>query len=767
MVDIGRLTRGTSLASGVGFVLALLFGILTPAVLAIVHALSLASVSFDAAIVIAMVAIASITLLAISCRRRLVRISEAIDAIQCSIAIYDESDRLMLGNRRYCEVLGLPPEEMQPGTSYSDIVRRSLVKYLPPDRIEAELARRLTLHQSADGRPADRLYPNNRWERVTKTRLPSGLNVGIAVDVTEYYTLKDQLDMEARRFSALARGAPVGICLVDEHSAIQFVNDALVTMMGADNGEALIESAATFSVDRSEVKSFRGLIARLRTTLAETEVKLDVRGTTRHIIVRKAFVPIADSAGRGAAVSASSAADTAENLLIFVDITKRKTAEARISYLALHDPLTGALNRVAFAEDLDHASAGADMKSPAALIAIDLDRFKPVNDLHGHAVGDELLCRVVERIGAGIPGDCRLYRIGGDEFAVLCPPPSGVNAMAFARTILERLTEPFSIEGSRILIGASVGISSLPSDTDNPQTLIHYADLALYQGKSRGGGTVHAFSPAVLSSADTRRIMEFELAEALENGDIDIVMQPIFGLDREHPLAAETLARWTNRRTGESISPATFIPVAEAANLITRLDLTVFRRAIATYAELTAAGCGFPTLMVNVSVRTLEQCDVVDLVRETLERHGVAGTSVVMEVTENFIIHDAHRLSETMQAISQFGIRFALDDFGIGYTSLRMLADLPVSYLKIDQSFVRDLSNPDHRRQHRIIRAIVELASQLELHVVAEGIEDEATFDQLRELGCELFQGFLLGRPASAAAWSGGKVGVGKGTAAA
>ncbi len=743
MLDFTKLYYGPPGRGGVWHSIALLVGLVAPSLLAVVYALGLAPVSVDAALAVAVIGLASITWLAISSRRRLELISEAIDATQCSIVIYDASDRMVLANRRYREVLGVAEDDMVPGIHYSDLVRGSLQKHLPPEEIEAEVAHRLALHQRADGRPDDRRYPNNQWERVTKTRLPSGLNVGIAVDVTEYYALKDQLDMEARRFAALARGAPVGICLVDSNCQIQFLNDALLMMMGASDREALIGSDAAFWVGRAEVKTFKRLIGTLRSDESETEVKLDVAGSTRYLMVRKAFVPIVGKAAKALPAPQHSA----ENLLIFVDITTRKAAEARVSYLALHDPLTGALNRVAFADELEHASAQAEATQPAALIAIDLDRFKPVNDVHGHAIGDELLCRVVERIGAAIPDDCRLYRIGGDEFAVLCPPPSGTNAMAYARMILERLGDPFLIDGYRILIGASVGISSLPSDTDNPQTLVHYADLALYQGKIRGGGTVHAFSPAVLSSADTRRVMELDLAEALENGDIGIVMQPIFGTDRTRPVAAETLARWTNRRTGHVVPPAIFIPVAENANLLARIDVMIFRRAMEAYAQLRAAGTAFEMLTVNVSVRTLEQSDYAAEVAAALERHAIPGAAVVLEVTENLLVNDIGRLSTTMQTLNSLGIRFALDDFGTGYTSLRMLADLPVSYLKIDQSFVRNLTDPNHSRQHRIIRAIIELATHLDLEVIAEGVDSEEAYAELKALGCGLFQGFLLAKP--------------------
>ncbi len=759
MVDVTRLYDGTVGRGGMLIRFGVGVALISPPLLLLVQATCLVPVPHGVTAIVIAAGLGTLVWLPIVNRRRLQMISEAVDATHCSIVVYDANDRLILANRRYRDVLGVPAGAIEAGMTYRTLIRRSLETYLPPDAVEDELVERNAIHARGDGRPSDRQYPNNRWERVTKTRLPNGLNVGIAIDVSEYYALRDQLDTEARRFAALARGAPVGICLVDGAGQLQFVNDALLTMMGAADRQALLAANDQMMLRDTAVRGFGALISELRQTASDTEVRLEKGGETYHMMVRKAYAPIAGSQPDGP--------DAAENLLIFVDITTRKKAEAKVSYLALHDPLTGALNRVAFAEDLERASGGADLQHPAALIAIDLDRFKPVNDVHGHAVGDVLLCRVVERIGEAIAADCRLYRIGGDEFAVLCPPPTGANAMAFARAILDRLTEPFTVEGYRILIGASVGVSSLPSDTDNPQTLIHYADLALYQGKNRGGGSVHAFSPAVLSSADTRRVMELELAEAVENGDIEIMMQPIVGTERKVAVAAECLARWTNRRTGEAVPPSTFIPVAEAANLIVRLDVLILHKALATYAALAAAGTAPQRLMVNVSVRTLEEPGFAGEVRTALARNALPGSSIVLEVTENFLVDDAHKLGATMQQIAALGVHFALDDFGTGFTTLRMLADLPITYLKIDQSFVRDLDDPHRQRQHRVIRAIIDLASHLELDVIAEGVETEAAYETLRGLGCGLFQGYLFARPLRPEAFAKGTLPQRKGSAAA
>lgn len=741
MLDVTRLYFGPLYRVRVGLSLALGLGLLGPVALNLASALGLAAVPGWILLGAAGAGLTILVMLLAWTRQRVKTLAAAIEGADSSIALYDAQDRLVLANKRYREALDLPDCAFRPGAPYRELIQRSVESHLPADQVQDELEHLISAHRRADGRPLDRRFPNERWERMTKSRLPDGFTLGIAVDVTEYYHLRELIDVEARRFAALARGAPVGICQIDSNRQIQFVNDALLAMMGVADRRALASESLKFSAEGDVIGDFAALTAFLRTRTAETEVSLDHRGEVRFMMVRKAFVPVVGSTAR------AMGAPEAENLFIFVDITTRIAAETKISYLALHDPLTEALNRVAFAEDLERAAADADAMRPAALIALDLDRFKPVNDVYGHAVGDELLSRVVKRIEAAVPDGCQVYRLGGDEFAVLCPPPLGANALAYAGRIRDRVCDPFTIDGRRIVIGTSVGVSSLPLDTDTAKTMMHYADLALYQAKRNGGCAVQAFSPSVLNNADMHRVMELDLAAAVENGDIEIALQPIFGTDRERPAAAETLARWTNRRTGEVVPPDTFIPVAEAANLIVRLDMMIFHRAIAAYAKMLDDGVALRRLTINVSVRTLMQPDFLNTVKTALAQHHVPGQSVVMEVTENFEVDNFRALGERMQAVRALGLDFALDDFGTGYTSMRMLADLPVRYLKIDRSFIRGLTGTRFNRQHGIVRAMLDLANHLELDVIAEGVETEEQLASLRAMGCTYVQGFLLGKP--------------------
>lgn len=437
-------------------------------------------------------------------RKRLRLVQEALDTTPAAIAVYDARDHLVMGNRQYRQVLGVPENAFKPGAHYADLVRHSLAMTLDGETLEEELSRRLALHRAADGRPSDRQYPNDRWLRVSKVKTPSGANVGIALDVTEYYELKASLETQVRRFEALAASAPVGICQVDGTDRVLFVNGTLLAMTGTADAEELEGRTLAFTYGGVSDQGFCALVRRLRENGAESEVQLGEGPEARDVLVRKAFVVPGDL-GRRLMPCGQQAG---ENILIFIDITDRKHAEARIRYFALHDPLTGAFNRLAFNEDLPCAVEAASEGQPASLVAIDLDRFKPVNDVYGHPAGDELLRQLVGRITPVLKSGMTLYRMGGDEFAVLVPPGVETDPVGFARDLVRDLCRPFQIDGRAIRIGASAGVSSLPQDADNVEALVHYADLALYRAKRSGGGEAVGFDRTILSGADDRRRMK-------------------------------------------------------------------------------------------------------------------------------------------------------------------------------------------------------------------------------------------------------------------
>lgn len=679
----------------------------------------------------------------LAARSRLRLVQEALDTTPAAVAVYDARDNLVVCNKRYREVLGVPPDAFVTGVPYAELVRRSLAMTMEGDALEAELSRRLLLHRTADGQPSDRRYPNNRWLRVSKVRTRGGANVGIALDVTEYHELRERLEAEMRRFEALARSAPVGICQVDAEGRILFVNGTLLAILGLSGADELERDDLPFTHGPRQGNGFRALLSAVRGEGAESELCVGSPPSARDILVRKAFVVPGPLGERLIAPDQRAGGD----ILIFIDITDRKNAEARIRYLALHDPLTGARNRLAFNEDLPRASEAASEDQPASLVVIDLDRFKPVNDVYGHAAGDELLRQIVRRMSPRLKTGMTLYRMGGDEFAILVAPGAEPDPVGFARGLVASLCAPFQVEGHAILVGASAGVSSLPRDTTSVEALVHYADLALYHAKRAGGGEAVEFDQTVLSSVDSRKRMELELEDAIQAGDLSLVFQPVYAKDRRTVLGAEALSRWRRAGTNEMVPPDVFVPLAENSGLIRRLDMSVLEAAVRQFAGWSSAGLGLHAILVNMSVRTFAAPGIVEHVAGVLRRHFVPGRSVVIELTESFAIRDAEAVSETMRAVNALGVRFAIDDFGTGYTSLKLVSTLPISFIKIDKSFVRDLRSADRPHVQQVVRAIADLTRAMGLDLIAEGIENEEELASLAAEGCRYFQGNLLSSP--------------------
>lgn len=679
-------------------------------------------------------------------RNRLRLVQEALDTTSAAIAVYGPDDRLIIVNKSYRDVLGLPENMFRRGARYEDLVRRSLGLTLVGEDFEAEVRRRIDLQRYADGRPSDRRYPGGRWLRVNKVKTPSGANVGIALDVTEYYELSAALERQVRRFEALAASAPVGICQSDQDNRILFANGALLEMLDIHDLGEIGQLDMPFRLDGQQANGFGSLIEKLRRNGKESEVQISVGADARDFLVRKALIISGELESRVMPKGHS----IAENIFVFIDITERKSNERRIRHLAHHDPLTGACNRLAFREMLDTASKAAEPGRPVSLVAIDLDRFKPVNDTYGHAVGDELLRQIVGRLSDALKDGMTLFRMGGDEFALLCPPGVEPDPIAFAQRLLETIAVPFRIQGHVILIGASAGVSALPSDTENLDTLSRYADFALYHAKREGGGTAIGFDQEILSSVDDRQQIELELIAAIEQDDFSLVYQPIFDHDRRRIVAVETLARWRRPSTGQLVPPERFIAQAESGGFIHRIDEHIFSRAVDQLARWSEMGVGVDHITINMSARTLAEPDIAEHLSEIMRRSRMPGRSVIIELTESFAVRDTEAVLKNMRSINDLGIRFAIDDFGTGYTSLRLVTELPIAFIKIDKVFVRALSTASGPNVRLVLRAIADLSKNMGLDMIAEGVETQAEFDALLSLECRYFQGNFLSKPLSA-----------------
>jgi diguanylate cyclase (GGDEF)-like protein len=435
---------------------------------------------------------------------------------------------------------------------------------------------------------------------------------------------------------------------------------------------------------------------------------------------------------------------------VAMDITDRKQAEQRIAHMAHHDALTGLPNRVLLRDRIGQAIAQAHRNGThVAVLFIDLDRFKTINDSLGHQLGDRLLQSVASRVLVCVREGDTVSRVGGDEFVIVIPAlQASADAASVATKILEVLASAFHLNGVDLHVAASIGISLYPADGTDAETLMRNADTAMYHAKDSGRGNYAFFTQHMNVAAQQRLTMENALRRALENREFELHYQPLYDLRDRMITGFEALIRW-NPPGRETISPAAFIPTAEESGLIIPMGEWVLREAL-RHAK-TWQTVGRPLMVaVNVSAKQLARSNFVERLRRQIQETGIDPAMLELEVTESVIIEGAGDARKALDQIAALGVGIAIDDFGTGYSGLAYLKRLPIDTVKIDQSFVRDLTvDPDDAA---IVTAIVAMAKSLGVDTVAEGVETEEQLAHLTALGCHRAQGYLLAKPMNAAA---------------
>ena len=435
---------------------------------------------------------------------------------------------------------------------------------------------------------------------------------------------------------------------------------------------------------------------------------------------------------------------------VFSDITRLKESERRMQHIAHHDPLTDLPNRLLLSEFLDQAiTRGQRSAATGAVLFLDLDRFKNVNDSFGHAAGDELLTLAVRRLQAQLRATDLLSRHGGDEFvAVLEDLAHPEDAGRVAEKLIAALSEtPFALScAPEIFLGASVGISLFPTDGETAAQLIQYADAALYDAKAHGRGTFRYFDHALTSAAEKRLGMEARLRRALDRGEFLLHYQPLVDLATGRIHGVEALVRWLQPEYG-LVPPDQFIPLAEETGLIIPLGLWILHEACAQAKRWDAMGFAPMTMSVNLSPRQFECPSLIDDVGDVLRDTGLPGERLELELTESALMRHGVAASAKLDALKALRLRLAIDDFGTGYSSFAYLKRMPLDRLKIDRSFIQDMT--EHSADAAIVSMIIDLAKCLGFDVVAEGVESTDQVAALQARGCEFGQGYFFARPMS------------------
>ncbi len=560
----------------------------------------------------------------------------------------------------------------------------------------------------------------------------------IARDITERQRMQDELQQAATVFESTAEG----VMITDLEQRITAVNRAFSQITGYSEAEALGQRPSMLASGQHDSTFYAAMWHSLA---ANGHWQGEIWNRRKNGELYPEWLNI-------------SAVRNSDNLIthfvgVFADISSLKHAQARLDHQAHHDHLTGLPNRLLFENRLRSALDSSRVSEQlGAVLFLDLDRFKQINDSLGHPVGDQLLKAIAARLKLQLRNVDTVARLGGDEFIILLPSlQQAQDAEQVAQKLLHCFSAPFEIDAHEFFISASIGISLYPQDGMDVATLVKNADAAMYQSKAKGRNRSEFYTRSLTFQVNERMAMEQELRRALERNELRLYYQPKYCLRSQRLIGAEALVRWPHPVFGD-IPPDRFIPVAEESGLIVPLGDWVLEEACRQLQEWQESNRGFGTLSVNLAGAQLHQPSLLPRIKELLLRYDLAPELLQLEITENFIMNQSGEALEILHRLKQLGVQLAIDDFGTGYSSLSYLKRLPLDVLKIDQSFVRGL--PDDPHDLAITRAIIALGNSMQLTVIAEGVETKAQELCLAAEGCLQIQGYVISCPLSAEAFA-------------
>ena len=648
------------------------------------------------------------------------RLADALESSREGIVVLSADGEIALANSRASEFLRVSPQLLQ-----SDM----LVKGASAARDLPSLAGPTTSAANAADLASEVQLSDGRWLRVGQSATQEGGVIIVCSDISALREQRIQLHATNVLLDAALANMSQGLCLYDHQDRLQVVNPRFCEIFeipyeqvrpGMHFSDVLALSIAVGNHGEQTVSDL----------LVECESRGSAEGYFQNL-------------GGGRVVSISHRS-TSEGgwLATYEDVTEKRRAESKIAYLARHDYLTGLPNRSVLSERIEQALAQARRGAGFAILCLDLDDFKQVNDTFGHPVGDALLKAVADRLRECLREMDTVVRLGGDEFAIIQPGTTRPeDAAKLARRVVECLCAPYEFDGRRVVIGCSIGISMAPGDGTDPEKLLKNADVALYRAKTDGRGTWRLFELEMDASLQARQALELDLRAAMANDEFELFYQMLYDLRTDRISGFEALLRWHHPTRG-LVSPAEFIPVAEEIGLIIPIGEWVIRCACAQAAS-------WPEdlkLSVNVSAVQFRSPELIDLVANALASSTFPPDRLELEITESVLLANTAETIAKLHKLRALGLSIALDDFGTGYSSLSYLRSFPFEKLKIDKSFVHDLTATEGSKL--IVRAMISLGKSLDMRTTAEGIETIEQLNQIRTEGCDEAQGFFISPPA-------------------
>ncbi|WP_375740895.1 phosphodiesterase DibA [Pseudomonas boanensis] len=551
----------------------------------------------------------------------------------------------------------------------------------------------------------------------------------------EYLQTRRTQESSLRQAAAVFDSTLEGVLVTNAQSEIVHVNRAFARITGYTEAEVMGRNPRMFSSGRHGLDFYQAMWSALHHRNEWSGEVWNRRKNGEVYPLWQNIRSIFDEDG-----------ELTHYVAVFSDISAIKRSQHELDFLAHHDPLTNLPNRLLFTERVEHALERSTREDrPGAVLLMDLDHFKHVNESFGHSRGDQLLKEAGLRLQGLLEGGMTLARLGGDEFGVIWEDcPSADQAADFAQRVLFALRQPFRIEDHELFISASLGISLFPTDAENVEQIMRNADSALFKAKSNGRETFAFYSLELTNQARQRVEMVAALRHALEQGELRVHYQPIQRLTDNRLIGLEALVRWQHPERG-LVPPGEFLPIAEETGLIASIDLWVLEQTCRQMQTWLGQGRELTFVAVNLSCRLFSRAGLSQEIARVLADTGLAPAHLELEITESAVMADPDSARELLERLRELGVRLAIDDFGTGYSSLQRLKRLPVQKLKIDQSFVRGL--PADKDDAAIARAVNALGHNLGLVVLAEGIETPQQLDFLQQIGCDYGQGYLFSRP--------------------